>query len=240
MLPPQEHGLLHFRGPFMKNNAPYNPPVKAIIFDVGNVLVRWDPRRAYEPLFKGKPQELDFFLSTVCTLEWHSRHDQGVPFRENISFLQKQYPEYAPMIAAYDSQWDNMFGGIIEGTIQILHQLHDLNYTLFGLTNFPAEKFSNFKQTHDFMDLFLDIIVSGEEKVTKPDPRIYQILLNRTGIPAAQSLFIDDREENIIAARKLGFQTHQFTSPENLKIYLVNHQIISRQDIYPLPYDSSE
>ncbi|MCF6214579.1 MAG: HAD family phosphatase [Emcibacter sp.] len=212
----------------MNNLVPYEPPIKAIIFDIGNVLVRWGPRRAYVPLFKDRPQELDFFLSTVCTLEWHTRHDQGVPFSENIRFLQKQYPEYAPMIAAYDSQWDNMFGGIIEGTIQILHQLHDLNYTLFGLTNFPAEKFPAFKQNHDFMDLFLDIIVSGEEKITKPDPRIYQILLNRTGIPATHSLFIDDRLENIIAARKMGLQTHQFTSPENLRTYLIRRQIISR------------
>ncbi|VAX03601.1 HAD superfamily hydrolase [hydrothermal vent metagenome] len=227
MLPPQEHGLLHFRGHFMQNHVPLNPPIKAIIFDVGNVLVRWDPRLAFEALFKSNPQELDYFLSKVCTLEWHNRHDQGVPFAENISLLQKKFPEYVHMIAAYNSQWDNMFGGIIEGSVQILHQLHNQKYPLFGLTNFPAEKFLTFKQAHDFMDLFLDIIVSGEEKITKPDPRIYQILLKRTGIPAAHSLFIDDRQENIIAAQKMGFQTHQFTSPENLRTYLTSHQIIS-------------
>jgi len=211
---------------------PYDPAqslhIKAITFDVGNVLVRWDPRLAYEPLFKGREDDLHYFLNEICTLDWHTKHDQGVSFAENSRLLQKQFPEYAALISQYDSLWDNMFGGVIEGSIALLYQLHDLNYALFALTNFAADKFSDFKQAHGFMDLFQDIIVSGEEKITKPDPRIYQILLERTALPAAQTLFIDDRMENIIAAQKCGLQTLVFTNAEQLKTDLKDRGLIPR------------
>ncbi len=202
------------------------PQIKAITFDIGNVLVQWDPRLAYGPLFSGRNEELDYFLNEVCTLEWHTRHDKGVPFPENIRFLQEQFPDHAEMIGIYENEWENMFGYIIQGCVALLYQLNELNYPLFALTNFAADKFADFRQKHDFMALFQDVIVSGEEKITKPDSRIYKILLERTGIAAKQTLFIDDRMENLIAAQELGLQTHLFTNADNLKSYLIDQRIL--------------
>ncbi len=206
-----------------------NPsPIKAITFDIGNVIVRWDPRFAYEPLFKGRKEELDYFLNNVCNLDWHTKHDQGLAFQDNIQDLQNKFPHYATMIGLYEDEWDNMFGGIIKETVDILYQLHALNYTLFALTNFPVCKFNDFCQKNSFMTLFKDRIVSGEEKVTKPDPRIYEILLSRTDSPAAQILFIDDRSENLIAAQECGMKTLHFTNPAQLKSDLLDMKILSR------------
>lgn len=201
---------------------PYSPLIKAIIFDIGNVLIHWNPRFAYAPLFKGRDEELDYFLNEVCSLEWHTQHDLGVPFPENMCLLQKQFPDYADMIGLYENIWDDMFGSIIQGSVDLLYQLQDMNYPLFALTNFAADKFATFKANYKFMALFQDIVVSGEEQIVKPDPRIYQILLDRTGIPAEQTLFIDDRMENLIAAQEIGLQTHLFTDAENLKSYLID------------------
>ncbi|MBL4801694.1 MAG: HAD family phosphatase [Emcibacter sp.] len=194
-----------------------SPTIKAITFDVGNVLVRWDPRLAYEPLFHGRDEELNYFLNNICTLAWHTNHDQGISFADNILSLQKKFPEHTTMIGLFEDQWDNMFGGIIEDSVELLYLLKEHNYTLFALTNFPADKFSDFREQNHFMNLFHDIIVSGEEKITKPDPRIYQILLQRTDIAAHETLFIDDRMENLVAAQKFGLQTHLFTTAKKLK-----------------------
>ncbi len=202
--------------------------IKAIIFDVGNVLVHWDPRRAYEPLFEGRNDDLDYFLNEVCTLEWHTKHDQGVPFSDNIGALQEKFPHYQDMIAVFEQEWDNMMGDIIHGTVGLLHQLHDLRYPLFALTNFPACKFAEFRQQHKFMSLFQDIVISGEEKITKPDPRIYQILLKRTGIAADRMLFIDDRMENLEAAQDCGLQIQHFTTAEQLEKDMRHRGILPR------------
>ncbi len=203
-----------------------SPPIKAIAFDVGNVIVPWDPRRAYAPLFHDRPDELDHFLNNICTLEWHTRHDRGVPFADNIHDLQQQYPAYAEMIAAFETEWDNMFGEIIEGTVALLRRLHSRGYPLYALTNFAADKFARFREQHDFMSLFRDAIVSGAEKVTKPDPKIYQILLKRTGLPAENILFIDDRQENLDAAERLGLRTILFRDADQLASELSRRGII--------------
>lgn len=205
---------------------PHFAQIKAITFDIGNVLVHWDPRLAYAPLFDGRNEELDYFLNEVCSLEWHTQHDLGVPFPENIHLLQKRFPDHAPMIGIYEREWDNMFGDIIQGTVDLLYALRDLNYPLFALTNFSADKFSDFRQKHEFMTLFQTIVVSGEEKIIKPDARIYQILLDRVGIAAEQILFIDDRRENLVTAQEIGLQTHLFTDADNLKSYLTDRGIL--------------
>jgi len=210
----------------MENSVKHFPAVKAFAFDVGNVLVQWNPRLAYAPLFQGRHEDLDFFLNEVCTLTWHTRHDQGISFPENMRLLQKQFPEHSSMIGLYEREWDNMFGEIMDTTVDLLYRLRAQKYPLFALTNFPADKFSDFRRKHDFMGLFQDIIVSGEEKITKPDPRIYQILLDRTGFPAEQTLFIDDRMENLTAAQAFGLQTHLFTDADNLKSDLLNRGIL--------------
>lgn len=203
------------------------PPVKAIIFDIGNVLVRWNPHNAFAPLFKNRAGELDYFLNEICSPAWHDRHDQGITFAENITALQKKFPEHHDMIAAYDTLWDDMFDGVIKGSVEILRQLHALSYPLCALSNFPAEKYPAFRQKHDFMALFQDVVISGEEKVTKPDLRIYQILLDRCPARPQHCLFIDDRMENITAARNVGLQTHLFTGADNLTLYLLDREILT-------------
>lgn len=210
----------------MTDNGAESPLIKAITFDIGNVLIHWDPRRAYAPLFQDRNDDLEYFLTEVCSLEWHTRHDLGLSFPENIRQLQEQFPDYAPMIGIYEREWDNMFGDIIQGTVDLLPRLTDLNYPLFALTNFAADKFADFRQNNDFMALFQDCIVSGEERITKPDARIYQILLNRSRVPAAQMLFIDDRRENIRAADQAGMQTHLFTDSDRLTSHLRDRGIL--------------
>ncbi|PCJ43245.1 MAG: HAD family hydrolase [Alphaproteobacteria bacterium] len=203
-----------------------NTTIKAVTFDVGNVLVRWDPRNAYAPLFQNK-SDLDHFLNNICSLEWHTNHDRGMSFADNIRVRQKKFPEHAPMIGLYESIWDDMFGGIIEETVTLLHQLHAQNIPLFALTNFPAGKYDDFQEKYDFTALFQDAIVSGVEKITKPDPRLYQILLDRAGIPPEHILFIDDRLENLKPAEELGLQTHHFVGADNLKEFLQKNNILS-------------
>ncbi|MCF6195875.1 MAG: HAD family phosphatase [Emcibacter sp.] len=202
-----------------------NTPIKAITFDVGNVLVRWDPRNAYAPLFQNK-SDLDYFLNNICSLAWHTNHDRGMSFAENIRVRQKEFPEYAPMIGLYESIWDDMFDGIIEETVALLHHLPAQNIPLFALTNFPADKYMDFQEKYGFMALFQDVIVSGVEKITKPDPRLYQILLDRANILPEHILFIDDRMENLKPAEDLGFQTHHFVGAENLKTDLKNRELL--------------
>jgi len=192
------------------------PPITAIVFDLGNVLVDWHPRHAYAPLFQDRPEELEYFLSHVCTLEWHSRHDAGISFARNIRERQQQFPQYKAEIAAYDSLWDQMFAGEIEESVQILQQLKQADYPLYALSNFPAEKFAAFRKEYSFMEVFEDCIISGQEEVIKPDPRIYEILLKRSGKKPHEMLFIDDRLENVEAAVAMGLHGLHFTDATQL------------------------
>ncbi|PHZ86187.1 HAD family hydrolase [Paremcibacter congregatus] len=201
-------------------------PITALVFDIGNVVVKWDPRFAYKPLFDGREEELDYFLTHVCTLAWHTRHDQGVPFNDNITRLQQQFPDHHEMIGLFETLWDQMFDGLIEETIALLYQLDAQQHPLYALTNFPAEKFTRFQQKHAFTALFKDSIVSGTEKITKPDPRLYEILLKRVGVAAQNILFIDDRMENLQAAEIFGIQTHLFTTPARLEEDLISRDLL--------------
>ena len=187
-----------------------------IVFDLGNVLVRWHPRNAYAPLFRNDARDLDNFLNTICTMDWHNRLDAGLSFGEGIAELSERFPDHADMIAAYDSHWEKMFNGEIRENVELLDKLHADGVPLFALTNFPREKYDDFRRSYGFMNSFRDVVVSGQEGVIKPDPAIYRILLARTGFPAEDTLFIDDREDNILAAARLGFRTHHFRTPAQL------------------------
>lgn len=201
--------------------------IKAITFDLGNVLIPWDIRRAYTPLFRDRDDlNLDFFLNNVCTLKWHTLHDQGMAFAENIKRRQQLYPEYSNMIAIFEDQWDNMFGDVNKDIIALLHHLHAEDYPLYVLSNIATDKFIRFEKKHSFMALFQDAIVSGEEKITKPDPRLYHILLQRTGVAAENMLFIDDRDENLIPAQDMGIQCRLFTTAEQLRSDLTDLGIL--------------
>ena len=189
--------------------------IKAVIFDIGNVLIEWDPRFLYEKLITD-PGELDFFLSEVVTLEWHTEHDRGRSFKDGIDILSAKYPEYADLIALYDDRWFETLGAVIDGTVHILEQLADRKIPCYGLTNFSAEKYPDFARANAFTDYFESVVVSGREGLIKPDPRIFQVAMDRFGLDPEQTLFIDDRPNNVAAAEQLNIKGHVFRGADAL------------------------
>lgn len=183
---------------------------RAVLFDIGNVLVRWDPRRLYRTMFDD-PDECDRFLNEVCTMAWHGAHDAGVSMAENAATLTARFPRYRDQIAAWNTRWDDMFDGSDPGVVSLVSRLLDADVPLFALTNLPAEKKAHIFSKLPFLDHFADVIVSGEEGCVKPDPRIYDIAIARMGRPPHSVIFIDDRDENVAAARAHGLNAVQFT-----------------------------
>jgi 2-haloacid dehalogenase len=190
--------------------------IKAIIFDFGGVLLKWDPRNLYSRFFPGQPQAMEDFLAEVSFMEWNTQQDKGRPFAEGIDSLSKQFPLRAHLINAYHENWKESISGIFEGTVELLQMLKQNGYRLYGLSNWSAETFYIVRHDYEFFNLFEEIILSGEVKLIKPEPEIYDLCLQKIGKPANQCLFIDDSEANIIAAKKLGFDTVHFKSPEHL------------------------
>jgi 2-haloacid dehalogenase len=188
----------------------------SVIFDLGAVLIDWNPRHLYRKLL---PDEgaVEHFLATVCTQVWNEEQDAGRPFAEGIALLCEQHPQHAELIAAYFMRWHEMLSGPIEGTVAILRKLHDRDVPLYALTNWSAETFPHARARFEFLELFRGILVSGEERVKKPDPRIFQRLFSRYGLIAPRSIFIDDSEKNVRAARALGMIGLHFSSPHELE-----------------------
>lgn len=188
----------------------------AVLFDIGNVFVEWDPRLLYRHLI-GDADELDHFLAEVVTLEWHSEHDRGRPFAEGVAALSSKFPEYEDLIRAYDERWDETIGPIIGGTVDIMMELMERGVRVYGLTNFSAEKWPEFCRTHEFTDHFEGVVVSGEEGLIKPDPRIYHTAISRFHLDPETTVYVDDRRENVLAAEQLDMIGHQFTAPGVLR-----------------------
>lgn len=189
---------------------------KTVIFDLGGVLVDWNPRYFYRAVFNDD-NRMEDFLARCCNSEWVLRMDAGMSVKENIALAQKSCPEYAKEIALYDEGWHHMFGPIFQGTVEILKELKQKGYKLYALTNWSAEKFPWAKENFNFFTLFDGMVVSGQEKCIKPFPKIYQILLSRYNLKAENCIFIDDNIKNVEAARELGFSAIRFTSPQELK-----------------------
>ncbi|PUB29390.1 2-haloacid dehalogenase [Elizabethkingia sp. YR214] len=189
--------------------------IKNIIFDFGGVLMDWDPKYLYQNVFN-TDEEMNYFLDHIATLKWNAEQDRGRSFQEATEILQNQYPEFSKEIALYYSQWPVMLKGTIEENVNILRNLHG-RYQLYGLTNWSAESFPYAYQNYDFFSLFNGIVVSGEEKLIKPDERIYQLLLNRYNLNASECLFIDDNYENIRAAQAMDFNTIYVGPETNLQ-----------------------
>lgn len=189
---------------------------KTVIFDLGGVLVDWNPRYFYRAVFNDD-NRMEDFLARCCNSEWVLRMDEGMSVKENIALAQKSCHEYAKEIALYDEGWHHMFGPIFQGTVEILKELKQKGYKLYALTNWSAEKFPWAKENFNFFTLFDGMVVSGQEKCIKPFPKIYQILLSRYNLKAEDCIFIDDNIKNVEAARELGFSAIRFTSPQELK-----------------------
>jgi 2-haloacid dehalogenase len=194
----------------------------AVVFDIGNVFVEWDPRFLYEKLIPD-PEELTYFLNEVVTLEWHSEHDRGRPFAEGVRLLSNKFPEYEDLINAFDTRWTETFGTAFQGTIDIMMSLVEQGMRVLGLTNFSAEKWPAFCVENSFTDHFEGVVVSGEERLIKPDPRVFQNLLSRFELDPERTIFIDDRHDNIVAAQQLDMIGHQFSEPTALARFLADH-----------------
>lgn len=183
--------------------------IKNIVFDFGGVLLDWNPRYLYRGYFRDDA-EMEHFLSDICNSEWNVQQDAGRPFAEAVRLLQAEHPEYAEAIRMYDEQWDKMLKCELPESIDLLKKLKGVGYGIYGLTNWSAEKIGIAFSRYDFFDLFDGIVVSGEEKVAKPDPKIFRILLERYALNAGECVFIDDSQPNIDAANALGFNAIRF------------------------------
>ncbi|WOK37678.1 HAD family phosphatase [Sphingomonas sp. C3-2] len=190
--------------------------VEAVVFDVGNVLYRWEPRSLYRRLI-GNDRALDAFMSDVVTMEWHHQHDMGRDFADTSAELSALYPEHRELIALWGPRFNDSLTDM-DGMRSIVERLDARGIPLFGITNFSHEFWPPFRAREaDLFDRFRDIVVSGDEKMAKPDPAIYQLALTRFGLSAGQTIFIDDREDNIDAARSEGMAGHLFTSAAALE-----------------------
>jgi len=195
-------------------------PIKAIIFDFGGVLLDWDPRNLYQHYFPEQPQAMEKFLSEINFYDWNAQQDKGRSFSDAIAVHTVKFPQYAHLIQAYYEHWEDSVTGAIPGTVDILHELKGKGYPLYGLSNWSAETFPRARHKYSFFDLFDEIILSGDVKLIKPDPAIFNLLLNKIRYTAPECLLIDDSQANIDTAKKLGFVTIHFTSPERLQTEL--------------------
>lgn len=199
--------------------------MKDIIFDLGGVLIDWNPRYLYKKIF-ASAEEMEWFLTSVCSPVWNAKQDAGRPFAEGIAQAKAQYPKYAPQIDAYFLRWEEMLGGPIKGTVQLLRELKYKKYRLFALSNWSAETFPIAQKKFDFLGLFDGIVLSGEEKMNKPEPEIYKRLLFRYQLQADNCIFTDDNQDNVSAAQALGIDAILFTNPEQLHIELIKRGIL--------------
>ena len=197
----------------------------AVIFDVGNVLYHWSLRALFAKLI-ADPAELDWFLAHVITEEWHFQHDAGRPLAEMVAERSTEYPAHAHLIHAYQARFNETIYAAVPGSLEIVADLAAARVPIYGITNFGAEFWALFRPTAPVFDHFADIIVSGVEKLVKPDPAIYQLALRRFGLGAGDAIFIDDRIENVVAAEAEGMIGHQFTDAATLRKYLTGFNLL--------------
>ncbi len=198
---------------------------KAIIFDLGGVLIDWDPRHLYRKILSDEA-EIEDFLTNICSPDWNARQDAGRPFKDGVALLARQWPEKQQLIEAYHTRWIEMIGGPIQGTVEIFKDLRAAGYPVYALTNWSSETFALVRHRYNFFEWFLGIVVSGEEKLIKPDHAIYHVLLDRYGLKPDETVFIDDSAANIEAAKGLGIDAIRFTTPEHLQEALMDRDIL--------------
>jgi 2-haloacid dehalogenase len=200
---------------------------KAVVFDLGGVLIDWDPRYLYRKLLADEAA-VEEFLATVCTPEWNAEQDRGRPFAEAVAELVERHPVHAAAIAAYHERWTEMLGGDIPGTVELLAELRAGGVPLYALTNWSAETFGSARERFAFLAWFDGVLVSGEERMIKPDPAIFRLLLDRFGLDPETTFYIDDSPANVAAAGRLGFDAVRFTGPGQLRRDLEVRRLLGR------------
>lgn len=200
--------------------------INTIIFDLGAVLIDWNPHYLYKTIFDDE-QEMKNFLTNICTPDWNEEQDAGRSLQEGTDILVAQFPEHEANIRAFYGRWQEMLGEPFHGTVELLRRLKERGkYKLYALTNWSAETFPVAMQRYDFLSWFDGIVVSGTEKMRKPAPEFYQLLLNRYGVNINEALFIDDNYRNVLAAEKVGIKTIHFTSSEQLEKELTEQNLL--------------
>jgi len=197
--------------------VPRAPSRRVVVFDLGGVLIQWNPRHLYRKLFGGDEAAMETFLATVCTVEWNQRQDAGRSFADAVAELAPHHPDKVELIEAFGRRFGEMIPGAIEGTVDILADLKRAGVPRYALTNWSAETFPPQRNRFEFLSWFEGIVVSGQEGVIKPDPQIYRILLERYRIAPEEAVYIDDNPGNAAAATALGIHGIHFRSPELLR-----------------------
>ncbi|QNK01941.1 HAD family hydrolase [Dyella telluris] len=199
--------------------------VDTVIFDLGNVLIGWDPRRLYRQLIPDEAQ-MEWFLREVCSSEWNEQQDAGRPWAEATAVLRARFPEHAALIDAYHLRWEETLVGAMDDSVALLAELRARGVRLLALTNWSQETFPIARQLFPFLQWFEGIVVSGEERLIKPDPRIYQRLLERYQVEPSTALYIDDSARNVAAAEALGMQGWWFRDAEGLRRRLIELELL--------------
>ena len=185
--------------------------IDSVLFDLGNVLIRWDPRNHYKDRF-ASAEAMERFLAAVADGAWNHEMDLGKPFAQAIAERTALHPEFGELLGEWKSQWTRMLGGAIEESVALLAELRDAGYRTAALTNWSAETFPVARERFPFLDWFEDIVISGVERVAKPDPAMFALALERTGFVAGRTVFIDDNLPNVEGARASGMHAVHFSS----------------------------
>jgi 2-haloacid dehalogenase len=191
-------------------------PSEAVVFDLGGVLIDWDPRYLYRKLLRDETA-VEEFLATVATPEWNAEQDRGRPFADAVAELAARHPAKAAAIAAYHDRWPEMLGGDIPGTVALLAELRAAGVPVYALSNWSAETFPLARERFPFLAWFDGLMISGEERVAKPDRRIFELLLDRFGLTPAATVFVDDADANVRAARAVGLDAVLFRDAAQLR-----------------------
>lgn len=196
-----------------------------VVFDLGMVLIEWDPRHLYRKVFDD-PERMEWFLAEVCHGAWNLEQDRGRDWQEAIDEAIARHPDLAREIRLYRERWMEMVPGAIEGSVRILEELDAKGTPLYAITNWNQETFRETRQRFAFLDRFRDIVVSGDEGLIKPDPAIFALLCERNGLDPKKCLFIDDSAKNVNGAEAVGWQAHHFMSPDGLRADLVSRRLL--------------
>ena len=195
---------------------PTPSPITTAVFDLGGVLIDWDPRYLYRELIEDEA-EMEHFLATVTTPEWNRAQDAGRPWAEAVEELARHHPERRNLIEAYWLRWHETLGDAIEPTVAVLDELRGTGMRLFALTNWSGETFPLARPRFPFLEWFDGIVVSGDERLIKPDPQLFRVLIERYGVEPETTVFIDDSADNVAAARDLGFMALRFVDAPTLR-----------------------
>ena len=204
-----------------------NNGIDAVIFDLGGVLIDWNPSYVFDKMFGSDEEKKKHFFEKICTNDWNEMQDAGRPLKEATEELVAKFPEWKEYIEAYYGRWEEMLGGPIHETVEMLRQIkEDGNYKLYALTNWSAELFPIALERYDFLHWFEGRVVSGEEKIRKPSRKFYQLLLDRYHLQPSDVLFIDDNLRNIKAAEEIGMKTIFYKNPAQLKNELLKLKVL--------------